>query len=56
MSRVRVSFSRKTIDDKNIYVLTDHSKTFKSIEEAIGFIKQVRTTKDLVGSPLLESV
>lgn len=56
MQKVRVSYSKKNIDDKNLYVLTDHSKTFQSFDEAIGFIKQVRATKDVLGSPLVEIV
>lgn len=56
MSKVKVTYSRKNIDDRNLYVLTDHSATFKSFDEAIGFIKQVRATKDIVGNPLVETV
>lgn len=56
MSRVKVTYSRRKADEKDIYVLTDHSDTFKSFEEAIEHIKKIRTMKDIIGSPLVESI
>jgi len=56
LSKVRVTYTVKNIDDRSLYVLIDRSQTFNSFEEAIGYIKQIRTTKGLVGNPLVESI
>lgn len=56
MDRYKVSYLIRHMDEKNCGLLVDRSVTFKSFHEALGFIKKLRTTKDLIGSPMMEQV
>lgn len=56
MDRHKVSYSIKHLDDKNCGLLIDRSVTFNSFQDALTFIKKLRASKELVGSPLMESI
>jgi hypothetical protein len=56
VEKVKVTYLLKNPDDKSLYELTDRAVTFNSFDEAMVFVKKVRTTKGLVGNPTIEMV
>jgi len=52
VEKVKVTYSIRNIDNK----LTDCSYIFSSFEEAMTYVRKIRSSRGIVGSPTIEGV